>query len=179
MAEWVEICKSIDVPMEIQNIGHSRIDWVKIRSCTAEQKRSMVPYAERLVNYQRGILAGYFNLSGLFDHLNDDFERYGVFLLRVGWDYEIIAELLYNVLSSTDLSALDYLKYAMFTRFVLMEKIGHHGRSTLRAVLLSYLGEQGMVDDLLPDWVQEDVKLYEQLTQDGWELSAPGYELPE
>lgn len=165
--EKVEICQPIDVPLVVQNMGHCRIDWEKIRSCSIIQKQKLLLFIDKLVDYEKKILAGKLNLSGLLDCFEELFLRYAISLLKNGLRYEIISDILYNFISSSELSSDVYLKYVIFIRFVLEEKKGFHDIITLRAVLLSYLGVEFILHSELPEWIDDGIDMLDDMRRLG------------
>lgn len=161
MSQRVECIRySTDVPFIIQNIGHYRIDWKKICSCSRKQKQNLVPFIDKLINFERSIMAGELTLSNLMNQFEDSFERYAISLLRDGWKYEMISDLLYNFVSSSELPAEIYLEYVIFIRFILEEKKGYHDCTTLYPLLMSYLGVEFIKPSFLPQWLIDEVKKY-------------------
>lgn len=140
MCKKVEFCELNDVPFTIQNMGHYRIDWEKIRSCSMQQKQDMLRFVDKLISLEKSILAGELTLSGLINCFDDYFEKYAISLLINDTRYETISDVLYNFISSTPLSPEVYLKYVIFIRYILEEKMGHHNITMLHSLLMSYLG---------------------------------------
>ena len=93
--------------------------------------------------------------------------RYAISLLKNGLRYEIISDILYNFISSSELSSDVYLKYVIFIRFVLEEKKGFHDIITLRAVLLSYLGVEFILHSELPEWIDDGIDMLDDMRRLG------------
>ena len=121
-------------------LGHSRIDWEKIRRCTKEEKQSMVPWIKKLVENHRDYVAGFSKREDLAEILDDPFERYAFDFFLRDTDYEILSTVLYNFVSASELPNAKYLEYVLFIRYILEAKKGHNSIPVLKDTLFSYLG---------------------------------------
>ena len=158
MCKKIEFCELNDVPFTIQNMGHYRIDWEKIRSCSMQQKQYMLRFVDKLISLEKSILACELTLSGLINCFDGYFEKYAISLLINDTKYETLSDILYNFISSTPLSPEVYLKYVIFIRYILEEKKGYHDITTLRPLLVSYLGIEFIQESDFPKWIFDELE---------------------
>ncbi len=114
---------------------HSRVDWDIIRSCTREEKQSLLPFVRKLRFCEQHLFLSFSGLSAwsnLLALFQDPFEQSVIMcLLNSG-----SVEWLYNALSASALPRETYLEYALFLRFCFPEE----PYESLDSILTSYLG---------------------------------------
>lgn len=119
------------------------INWNKIENCILEERRSLVPYIESLIN-----LKTEFEMKGIkgFDEYiissADLYEKRALQLIMQGYMPEMCEKVLFNVLNASNFEGKEYLKAAIFNEFILTIQKGNFGEQELKIVLLSYLGTE-------------------------------------
>lgn len=90
------------------------INWNKIESCTLEERKSMIPYIESLINLKteferRGI-------KGFDEYIissADLYERRALQLIMQGYMPEMCEKVLFNLLNASNFEGKEYLKATM------------------------------------------------------------------
>lgn len=119
------------------------IDWDKIADCTLEERKSLIPYINQLIDMKYEFeLKG---IEGFNEFLSSSaglFEKEALHLVMQGYMPEVCEKVLFNALNASDFDRLQYLKNVIFIDFVLEMQKGHIGVQKLKIILLSYLGTE-------------------------------------
>ena len=119
------------------------IDWDKIADCTLEERKSLIPYINQLIDmkyeFERNGIEGFKEFLSSSAEL---FEKEALHLVMQGYMPEVCEKVLFNALNASDFDRLQYLKNVIFIDFVLEMQKGHIGVQKLKIILLSYLGTE-------------------------------------
>jgi flagellar motor component MotA len=119
----------------------NKIDWCKIKICSYDERRKLLPYIDELVELKHDIEKdGVLGLESYSKSSPDMFEKVASTFIVQGYMPDLCRTMLYNLLSSSEFEPPTYLKYVIFAEFVLMIQIGETSDSMIRTILSSYLG---------------------------------------
>lgn len=120
---------------------NKNIKWEKIEKCTIEEREKLIPYIDNLINLKCN--SEKYGVYGFNDYFNNGniFEKSALNLVIQGYMPDVIEKILYNLLSSSDIKNIDYLKNIIFTEFILiLQKATYSSNSIIKGILISYLG---------------------------------------
>lgn len=126
-----------------ENIEYSRVNWNKIRNTSFEDKKSLLPFIQKLKFCEQNFFTKptFIAINSLFDIFkNDDYEGMAIMLLLDGIAPPVICNILYNYISSSNICNKKYLEYSIFSAYFLKLIIFGEADS-LDRLLISYLGE--------------------------------------
>lgn len=150
----VAIKNSQKVTLEHYIWGHFKImryiDWKKVADCTLEERKSLIPYIDQLMDMKHEFeLKGIYGFNEFIVSSADLFEKEALHLIMQGYMPEMCEKVLFNVLNMSNLERKQYLKKIIFIDFVLAIQKEHIGDLELKIMLLSYLGTEFL--DILID----------------------------
>lgn len=117
------------------------VDWKRIEECTVEEKDELLKYIAQLLEigynfYTMGIEC----FTAYFQNHADNFEKVAIELVCQGCMPDTVSIILSNLIQSTGLSNYQYLRYILFSTFILMQQKGAYSSIDIKRILLSYLG---------------------------------------
>lgn len=119
----------------------NRIDWNKIAGCSVESRKNLIAYIEQLIELKYASEKnGICSLEDYMKSSEDLYERVALKFIVQGCMPDVCRELLYNLISASEIDSSTYLKYVIFAEFVLMLQKEEVSVQEIRMILLSYLG---------------------------------------
>lgn len=124
-----------------------QIIWDKIKNCNSEERKKMPSYIESLIEIyyeveQNGIL-------GFQEFLNsnaDTYEKIAIWFITSGYPPDLCSDIFIQILNSSYLSDELYLKYIIFSEYVLYFQKSGISVKELNLRLHSYLGIESMIN---------------------------------
>lgn len=119
------------------------IDWERLKRSKKEDKDKMLKYISELI-----ILKNSFDEIGIhcFENYSqehaDNFEMTAIDLICQGCMPDVVSMILSNLIQSTSLSDMQYMKQIVFTSFILMLQKGTFSSYDMKRILISYLGTE-------------------------------------
>lgn len=119
----------------------NRINWTKITDCPVDSRKKLITYIDQLIELKHDSEKdGIRSLERYINTSSDLYEKTALNFIVQGYMPEMCRTMLYNLISSSEIDSLTYLKYVIFTEFVLMLQKGETSDQAIKMMLLSYLG---------------------------------------